>query len=131
MRRRDARSRLTHDRRISEYGPIVGAAALGRSGHGAPRDLDSVFAGLAHDEEVLVCSIARPIGPKVRRSGWAIVEGLRTGRVSGRRGLSQSLGQGLIVGLREMFAFVHVGRSFRASAPHVTRERSAEASSWC
>lgn len=95
---------------------------------GPPPDLDSVFAGLARDEKVLIRSIAGPISPKVRRTGWAIVEALRAGRDTGERGLSRSLGRSVVAGLREMLAFALAGQSFRARAPHVTRERLAEAS---
>ncbi len=91
---------------------------------GPPPDLDSVFAGLARDEQVLIRSIAKPIGPKVRRTGWAIVEALRTGRDTGGSGLLRSL----VAGLREMLAFALAGQSYRSRAPHVSRERLAEAS---
>ncbi len=94
----------------------------------APLDLDSVFAALARDETVLIRSIARPITPNVRSAGWAIVEALRAGRVTGRHNLSQGLGGSIVAGLRELLAFALVGQSYGARAPHVTRERLAEAS---
>ncbi len=94
---------------------------------GPPLDLDSVFAGLAHDEKVLIRSIARPISPRVRSNGWAVVEALRAGRATGGRGLAESLGRSLGEALRDMLAFALAGQSHHPRSHRVSRERLAEA----
>ena len=90
-------------------------------------DLDLVVAGLAHDKKVRIRSIARPISPKVRDSGWAIVEALRAGRETGERGLSRRLGRSLGEALRGSLAFALAGQSYCPRPRDVTRERLVKA----
>ena len=94
---------------------------------GPPPDLDAVFAGLAHDEKVLIRSTARPLRQTVRNNGWAMVEALRAGREPGGRGLSRSLGRWIGDGLRELLAFAVAAQSYRPRSHQVTRQRLAEA----
>ncbi|MDE2903046.1 MAG: hypothetical protein OXP73_08445 [Chloroflexota bacterium] len=90
-------------------------------------ELDLVFERLARHEHVMIRSITRPISPRVRRQGWAVVESLRRGQVSGGHGPLRALGRGVGECLREMLTFGLTGQSYRPGARDVTRERLAEA----